>query len=218
MPIAFPLLGILTAYLIGSLPTAYLMGRVKGIDIRRAGSGNVGATNALRVLGKPWGFGCLLVDLLKGYLPAAFLLPAAWFAPAWPDRLWPWVVGLAAVAGHTCSPWLGFKGGKGVATSLGMLLAVIPLAMLILLPIALGIIAATGYVSLAAIVSCVLLPLILIAIDFRNPPWISVAVTSLLGLFIIWKHRSNIARLRAGTESRIFHRSSPHTSESGHAP
>ena len=204
-PLLTPL-ALLLAFFSGSIPTAYLMGRIRGIDIRRHGSGNVGATNAFRVLGKEWGIACLLFDMLKGWAPV-FLLASVRFAPAWPPLGWAWALGLAAILGHMFSPFVGFKGGKGVATSLGVLLAIHPLPMLAVLALGLAIIGATGYVSLASITGAILLPPLFGFWTARGEgrvAWLSVAITALLGAVIVWRHRANIARLRAGTENRII--------------
>jgi glycerol-3-phosphate acyltransferase PlsY len=213
-----PTIALLIAFLCGSTPTAKIMGRLKGIDITRHGSGNIGATNAFRVLGKHWGIACLVIDALKGFLPAMAFGAGAWAGERfrWQAidlRTWTLIVGLAAVAGHSFSPWVGFKGGKGVATSLGVYLAVAPIPLLICLGLGAALIAATGYVSVGSIVGAALLPILLIFI----PPggqrsWPVIAMTAALGGIIIYKHRANIGRLMNGTENRIFGR---RTAESG---
>ncbi len=193
------------AFLVGSIPTAFLMGRLRGIDIRRHGSGNVGATNAFRVLGKGWGIGCLLLDALKGWLPVTLL--AATTPVGLPAVAWPWALGLAAILGHMFTPWLGWSGGKGVATSLGVILAIEPLATLGALAVGLAIIGLTGYVSLASLTGAALLPLLIVGVGLaRQGDWdrVSFFVTLALAAAIFYKHRGNIVRLRAGTESRLF--------------
>lgn len=204
-----PLLALPLAFLSGSLPTALIMGRLRGIDIRAHGSGNIGATNAFRVLGKSWGLTCLLIDALKGWLPVAFL-GGALVSPVLgrPDSLagptWALVTGLAAIAGHSFSPWVGFKGGKGVATSLGVFLAVAPIPMLICFALGATIIAVTGYVSVASISGAFLLPVLMILLPSGGErAWPVIGLTAALGAFVIWKHKANIGRLIAGTESRI---------------
>ena len=217
MKLFLPWLAILISFLIGSIPTAYLMGRARGIDIRQHGSCNVGATNAFRVLGKGWGIACLILDMLKGLLPTAFLFSAALFRPGgMPAEGWLWLIGLAAIAGHMFTPFLGFRGGKGVATTLGVVLAIAPLPMIIVFLLGLAIIWLTGYVSVASIIGASLLPFLIAACYWRERPWISLSVTMALGLIIIWKHRGNIRRLRAGTEKKILRRHKPvSTSTSG---
>jgi acyl phosphate:glycerol-3-phosphate acyltransferase len=199
-----PIAALAGAFLIGSIPTGYLMGRLKGVDIRRHGSGNIGATNAFRVLGKSWGMLCLALDILKGWLPVAVLFPGEFFALGWPLDGWQWAVGLAAIAGHMFSPFLRFRGGKGVATSLGVILAIAPAPTLVVLLIGILLIWLTGYVSVASMTGAVLLPVLILIFYWDYPPWISICVTLGLGIAIIWKHRANIHRLRQGSETRLF--------------
>lgn len=200
-----PAASLLLAFLLGSLPTAFVMGKLKGIDIRTVGSGNVGATNAFRVLGKAAGIACLLIDAFKGWLPAMIFSTSAWRPEAMSRPVWMIVVGLAAIAGHSFSPWIGFKGGKGVATSLGVFLAVAPVPMLICLAVGIAIIAGTGYVSLASITGAALLPILMIVLPGRDGrAWPAIILAAALGAFVIWRHRANIKRLLAGTENRIF--------------
>ncbi len=199
-------LALLVSFFCGSIPTAYLMGKkIKGLDIRQFGSGNVGATNAFRVLGKGWGTTCLVLDVFKGWLPTMMLgaLLVSEHSLHWPSDAKYWAVGLAAILGHMFTPFLKFKGGKGVATSLGVVLAIAPLPVLIVAVVAVMIIWLTKYVSLASIIGSALLPLMILILQFKQDPWTSVTITTLLGLMIIWKHRSNIQRLRAGTEKRL---------------
>lgn len=206
----FAVLALALAFLSGSLPTALLMGKLKGVDIRKHGSGNVGATNALRVLGKGWGISCLVIDALKGWLPATLFAGQLVASIDWaPGELghpeWTLVVGLMAVIGHMFSPWVGWKGGKGVATSLGAFLAVAPLPILICLVIGIALIAVTGYVSLASITGAALLPiLILVFAPSGDRPWAVIIVAAFVGAFVIWKHRENIQRLMQGTENKVF--------------
>jgi glycerol-3-phosphate acyltransferase PlsY len=200
-----PPAALVLAFLIGSIPTAFVMGKLKGIDIRQHGSGNVGATNAFRVLGKAAGVACLIIDVLKGWFPAFVFSAGAWRPETMTRPTWMLVVGLAAIAGHSFSPWVGFKGGKGVATSLGVFLAVSPLPMLICLALGIAIIAVTGYVSLASITGAALLPILMIVLPGRDGRhWTVIILAAALGAFVIWRHRANIKRLLAGTESRIF--------------
>ena len=200
-------LALIIAFLIGSIPTALLMGMARGIDVRKHGSGNVGATNAMRVLGKPWGIACLLADMLKGWLPVAFLFPAELFgAPGVGPDAWRWAVALCAIAGHMFSPFLRFRGGKGVATSIGVMLAIAPLPLLIIVLVAVAIIWLTGYVSLASVVGASLLPVLILLLNLTRPPWVTILITALLAAVIVYKHRSNIRRLRQGTEARLFDR------------
>jgi acyl phosphate:glycerol-3-phosphate acyltransferase len=209
------LLSILVAFLLGSTPTALLMGRMKGVDIRQHGSGNIGATNALRVLGRRWGITCLVIDIIKGAVPAAMPMAELFTLPGSID-LWQWILGLSAIAGHMFSPWVGFRGGKGVATSLGVMLAIVTIPMTVAFLVGATVIWLWGYVSLGSVIGAVLLPLLialepLVRHDWAslraNPwglyPWFSLGLTTVLATMIVWKHRGNIQRLREGTERRI---------------
>lgn len=202
MPVLPFLLTAGAAYLMGSLPTGYLVARAKGIDIRRVGSGNIGATNVFRILGKPAGIFVLLVDALKGAL-AVLVLPglALSFAggadPAWLAL----VAALGAVLGHNYTCWLGFKGGKGIATSAGVLAALVPWAFLITLATFLVTLAVSRFVSLSSILAAAVLPF---AVAF-TPPGSKplILLTALLSTLAIVRHKANIQRLLAGTENRL---------------
>lgn len=195
------LLAVAAAYLLGSIPTGYLVARTKGLDIRQHGSGNIGATNVLRTLGKPLGISVFILDALKGY--AAAWLPHL-IAPAAPDWL-PIASAVAAIAGHNYTPWLGFKGGKGIATSAGVLLALLPLAVLAIAVVWCAVFFTTRYVSLASLSAAAALP-VAVALLWHfglggNPPLILFAL--LISTLAIWRHRTNIKRLREGTEPRL---------------
>jgi glycerol-3-phosphate acyltransferase PlsY len=162
-------------------------------------------------MGKKWGGLCLALDVLKGWLPVTLMAKAYLLTSlrGLPQDGWMWLAGLAAIAGHMFSPFLGFKGGKGVATSIGALLAIAPLALLAAIAAGLFVIWLTGYVSLASIACSAALPVLIVILNLarRSPvPWTSVLVTALLAVVIAWKHRANIQRLRQGTESRVFDR------------
>jgi glycerol-3-phosphate acyltransferase PlsY len=194
-----PLLGVLIAYLAGSIPFAYLAGKANGIDLRQHGSGNLGATNAMRVLGKKVGAVVYLCDTLKGMLPV-LLLPR--YVDSQRPDLWAIGFGVAAIVGHVFPIFLlGQGGGKGVATSGGVFfgLAFIPtLVSLLSFVIA---VALTRRVSIGSITAAIVLPLgVIIARGFANPVSIIALVVSVL---VIWLHRSNIARIADGTEPRI---------------
>jgi glycerol-3-phosphate acyltransferase PlsY len=211
---------LLLGYLCGSIPVGVLIGRAKGVDVRQAGSGNVGATNVSRLLGRPWGIACFLLDVLKGLTPvlAAGLLGHWSQAPLTGAKAWSWLaVGAAAVLGHVFPVWLGFRGGKGAATGLGAVLGYWP-AMTIAALAALvtwGVLVAIWrYVSLASIVAVAVLPLYVLIVGWllgmpsaTLTPF--VVVTLLLALLVIVRHRANIARLRAGTESKIGQKHQP---------
>ena len=190
------------AYVIGATPTSYWVGRVgHGLDLREAGSGNLGATNAFRVLGWKSALPVVVVDIAKGWGPAA-LFPAL----AGVSFPWSFAFGLAAVLGHMFSFWVGFRGGKGMATGAGMFLALAPAAVGAALVLWLVVTLSTGYVSLASIIVAAALPP-MIAVTPHEGGTTLVWLSSALAVFIIWKHRSNIGRLRRGEENR-FRRSS----------
>jgi glycerol-3-phosphate acyltransferase PlsY len=191
---------IISSYMLGSIPTGYLYGRLRGLDIRKQGSGNLGATNVLRVLGWQAGLLVLTLDISKGLAAVAFL-----------PRLTPYpamdylrvACGLAAVFGHTYTLFLGFKGGKGVATGCGVFLALAPLAACLALLIFVTLVAATRYVSVGSLTAAIFLPL-LIWLTGEAGRSSSVWWLSLLLLVgIIFLHRKNIQRLRQGTELRL---------------
>ncbi len=183
---------ILGSYLFGSIPCGYLLGKVRGVDLRCHGSGNIGATNAFRVLGIQLGIVVFICDVVKGLVPA---LVGARFGPGWGV-----LAGLAAVAGHSWSVFLGFRGGRGVATSTGVVLALMPKAVIIALIIWVLILLSTGYVSLASIIATVSLPVIAL---FLQAPWIYFVFAIPAPLLIVVRHLPNIRRLRNGIEPRI---------------
>lgn len=200
---------MLISYLAGSTPTSIIIGHItKGIDIRKHGSGNAGATNVYRVLGWKFALIVIIVDVFKGWLPAAIFAPAFFYAQIIPDLgVVQILCGFSAVLGHTYTVFAGFKGGKGVGTLAGVLLALFPLAFLFCLAVAVITIILTGYVSLASILASASLPIFL----FLLPPFIgiepaplSLMVFSLLiPWFITFTHRSNLQRLRSGEENRF---------------
>ena len=188
---------LVASYLLGALPTSYVVGRVfRGIDLRQHGSGNLGATNLFRILGWKYAVPVALVDIAKGAVPVALLAPLAsgstYFALA---------AGLAAVLGHAFSPFVGFKGGKGVATAAGAMLALTPLAVAVLIVIWAAIVFATGYVSLGSIVAALLLPVLVWLLHPASRGL--VPFDALVALGIVWLHRANVRRLLAGTEHRF---------------
>jgi acyl phosphate:glycerol-3-phosphate acyltransferase len=188
------------SYLIGSIPAGYLVGRLVGVDIRRIGSGNIGATNVLRALGKPYGYAVFLFDFFKGV--AAVQLSTLLAYRAHSDReLVGIMAGILCVIGHTYPIWLGFRGGKGVATSAGVLFGLMPIAALLVMIVWLVIFQITKYVSVASIGAAVALPLTaLLMVSLRRTGMALVYFSICLMVVIIWRHRSNLARLRKGTE------------------
>lgn len=188
---------LIAAYLLGAIPTSYIVARVaKGIDLREHGSGNLGATNTYRVLGWAAAIPVFVLDIAKGWFPTAMF-------PLWDGQAspyWALAYGSAAIVGHMFSIFVGFRGGKGVATSAGMLLALAPVATLVGLLAWLLVVFLTGYVSLGSITAAALVPLVVAATQGTGPVlWLCLV----LAAFIIWAHRSNIRRLRAGTENRF---------------
>jgi glycerol-3-phosphate acyltransferase PlsY len=185
---------VIAAYLIGSIPTGLLLGKVFGVDIRTTGSGNIGATNVYRTLGRKVGVMTLVGDCLKGLIPVLVAkqmgLPDLGIA----------LVGLAAFLGHVYTVFLGFKGGKGVATALGVFLGLSPLSVLLTLAVFVLVLFKWRYVSLGSIVAAAAMPVFVAAIDRRLS---IVVVTLLVAVLVIWKHRENIKRLRAGSESKF---------------
>ena len=185
---------LLAAYLIGAFPSSYVVGRlVRGIDLREHGSGNLGATNAFRVLGWRAATPVFILDTFKGWLPP-FLFPRIDGWPAWELAL---AYGAAAVIGHVFSIYVGFKGGKGVATGGGVFLALAPLAVLISFVTWTVLLLITGTVSIASLASAVALP---IAVWLLGSPTLVLALALALALFVIYAHRANIRRLLRGEE------------------
>ena len=191
------------AFLLGAVPFGYLAGRMRGVDLRAHGSGNIGATNALRVLGPGTGAAVFLLDVCKGLLP---VLAAQRLEERAAGGGWIVVgTGLAAILGHTYSPFLRFKGGKGVATSLGVIVGLSPLVAGLSLGVVALVVAATRFVSLGSILAALTqaslfwLPLF----DGHAAPLPFRLFGLLAALFVIVKHRGNIERLRQGTETRF---------------
>jgi glycerol-3-phosphate acyltransferase PlsY len=196
---------VLASYLLGSIPTGFLVARARGLDIRTVGSGNIGATNVFRYLGKPAGIFVLLMDALKGWLAVAVLskLLQSWPEPGASTLETEWIslcAGLGAVLGHNFTFWLHFKGGKGIATSAGVLTALVPGPLLIIFAVFVVVFALTRYVSLGSICASAALPP---ACLITGQSLLIVIVCSVMSVLAIYKHRSNIKRLLAGTESRI---------------
>jgi glycerol-3-phosphate acyltransferase PlsY len=200
-------LGIaLVSYLIGSIPSGYLAGRLGGVDIRQQGSGNIGATNVTRVLGKRYGYPVFLADFIKGF--SAILL-APWlgrlFGLSSSPEISQVVAGVFVVVGNAFPPWLRFRGGKGVATSAGLFFGLIPAAAVIATLIWIIAFYTTRYVSLASVVAALALPVTVFIINHvtgMHRPFVFY-MTSTLAAIVILRHRTNIARLLRGTEQRF---------------
>lgn len=186
---------ILASYVLGSVPTGLWLGlRFRGIDIREHGSRNIGATNTMRVLGKGLGGAALAADILKGWVPVVLFAQAA----AWPYL--PLACGVAAILGHSFSLFLGFKGGKGVATSTGVFLGLLPIPTLIAAVVFGIVLAATRMVSAGSISAAVAL---CIAAFFFTESWVMRGIVALMAALVILKHRDNIKRILRGEENRI---------------
>jgi glycerol-3-phosphate acyltransferase PlsY len=195
------------AYLLGSIPTGYVVARSRGVDIRTVGSGNIGATNVFRILGKPAGIFVLVVDALKGFVSCYFVGPLVYrlVVGALEDdsathEFLKITGGLFAILGHNYTCWLKFKGGKGIATSAGVVLGLLPQAFAVSFGVWLVTFAITRYVSVASMAGAFVLPFGAWFFD-HSPRMIIVA--AIIGVLAIYKHRSNIQRLLNGTENRV---------------
>lgn len=197
----------LLAYLLGSFPTGYVLGRMGGIDVRNVGSGNVGATNVTRVLGKRFGYPVFVIDFLKGLVPVLLTRAIAYRCQLDPTAadLCVALAGMFSVIGHSYPVWLGFKGGKGVATSLGVIFGVSWIAALIMGGVWIVIFMITRYVSVASIAAAIALPVAMGTLLFLNELRSAVLVyfSLLLAAIVVIRHRSNLSRLLRGTEPRF---------------
>lgn len=195
---------IVASYLLGSIPAAYIAGRANGVDLRKHGSGNLGATNVLRVLGTKIGIAVFLFDMAKGAAPVLFFprwIPAG-DTPFHDATIFGIVCGVAAIIGHVRPIYLKFgKGGKGVATAAGVFLALAPIQTLLALVIFVVVLMSSGFVSLGSLTSAAMLPILLgLTAGLRSPLF---AISVLLAAFVFWTHRANIRRLRNGEEHRF---------------
>jgi acyl phosphate:glycerol-3-phosphate acyltransferase len=203
---------VITSYLVGAIPFGLLIAKMHGIDIRTIGSGNIGATNVSRALGKKWAYLCFALDVLKGLIPmlaAMIILPHELTI----TKIWLWLaVGAAAILGHVFPVYLKFKGGKGVATSLGVVLGLWPfytIVGLITFVIWVVVVKIWRYISLGSIIGAVVFPLLLATAICIIPEWQFAALWPLLaaavvlGTILIFRHKDNIKRLLAGTEHKI---------------
>ena len=203
------LLLLFISYVIGSTPTSIIVGKItKGIDIREHGSGNAGGTNVFRVLGWKPALVVVIVDIFKGWLPAAYIATNYFQNQPIPDQgVIQILAGFAAVLGHTYTVFAGFRGGKGVGTLAGMLLALYPIAVPLCLLVFVLTLIMTGYVSVGSIFAATSLPIFLLLMPplfGRDPAQFSLLIFALLvPWFVIYTHRSNIGRLREGSENRF---------------
>jgi len=198
---------LLGSYLLGSIPFGYVAGKIRGIDIRKIGSGNIGATNVVRVLGKRYGYSVFVLDFLKGFGAVKISMSIATDArPEWASpEIFGIFAAIASVIGHSFPVWLKFRGGKGVATSAGALFGLIPLAALIGVVIWVLIFWFTRYVSVASVVAAATLPLVILIMTRLNQIHGNALFYSSLGLaaVVMWRHRSNFSRLMHGSEPRF---------------
>ena len=194
---------LLGAYLIGGVPFGFLIGKMRGVDVRTVGSKNIGATNVFRTVGKKWGLLAFFCDVMKGLVPT--LVAKMLYAETMP--VMPILVGITCVAGHMLTPYMKFKGGKGVATAFGALIALMPATVGIAFAIFAFTFACSNYISLGSCVAATSLA-VMVWIPFLDHAGyedlpLCVLVT-LIAAFIVWKHRSNIGRLARGEENKIF--------------
>ena len=202
MPVLSYILTALAAYLLGSFPTGFLVGKAKGVDIRTVGSKNMGATNVFRTVGKKLGIFVLLVDALKGWAAVALISKLAphLLSSTAPEDYLRITAGVSAILGHNYTCWLQFKGGKGIATTAGVMAALVPWALLIALAVFILFFVATRFVSVGSIAAAAVLPF---ATWFTTHDVGLTAISTALGALAIAKHKKNIQRLMDGTENRI---------------
>lgn len=206
------LITLIISYAVGGIPCGFLIGKYNQIDIRSHGSGNIGATNILRICGKKWGYFCFLLDALKGFAPVLTAKNLLVSEGLRYSEYIPIIAVIGVVMGHVWSPYLGFRGGKGVATSAGALLAVNPGATLLALFIWYLVFSCSRYVSLASISAAVALPVVAILINpltkhtiyYQEKPVLVFLVC--LSVLVIFKHKVNIQRLLNGTESKFINK------------
>jgi glycerol-3-phosphate acyltransferase PlsY len=195
-----PIVGVIIAYLAGSIPSAYIAGRLRGVDLRKHGSGNLGATNVVRVLGPRIGAAVFIADLLKGFLPVYFL---PMYTETLRPELWALVYGAATILGHVKPIFLlGKGGGKGVATASGVFLALAFVPMLIAEVVWITTFYLTRYVSLASLAGAAVLPIAILALS-REPQSPVFIASVMIAVFVFWTHRANIGRLRRGQEHKF---------------
>ena len=198
---------LLGSYLLGSIPFGCAAGKIRGIDIRKTGSGNIGATNVVRVLGKRYGYPVFVLDFLKGFGAVKISMSIATDArPEWGSpEIFGILAAVASVIGHSFPLWLKFRGGKGVATAAGALFGLVPLATLIAVIIWISVFWFTRYVSVASMVTVATLPLVILIMTRLNQIHGNALFYSSLGIaaVVIWRHRSNFSRLMHGSEPRF---------------
>ncbi len=197
---------IVSAYFLGSIPFGLIISKMVGKDIRKEGSGNIGATNVLRVLGWKYGLPVFLLDISKGFLPAFYVWE---YTDA--DLYIAMLAGIAAIIGHIFPVYLKFKGGKGVATGLGVFLGLAPLPAIIVLIVFVIAFLSTGYVSVGSISAAISLPIVIIVYNYYKAglsvyPRYFIITSFVIALFVVYRHKSNIKRLMKGEEMRILYK------------
>lgn len=211
---AWTIAALLVSYLLGSIPTAYLFGKIlKGVDIRKVGSGNVGATNAMRILGKGPGISVLFLDILKGFIAVMFLGSYFINKPVlFSSESLLILMGISCICGHNWTIFLQFKGGKGIATSFGVLIALaariagLNIALIYVILIWFIVFIISRMVSLASILAALFLPVFCILFKQSGPV---IALSLLLSAFVVIRHKANILRIAKGQESRLYFRKKP---------
>jgi acyl-phosphate glycerol 3-phosphate acyltransferase len=194
---------VVLAYLLGSIPFGFLAGLIAGVDVRKSGSGNIGATNVLRLLGKKYGYTVFVADVLKGFLAVRFGL---WLGDdPTGSHLLGIVAALCVVLGHSFPIWLGLRGGKGVATSAGACIGLLPTPTLFAAVVWIAVFFCYRYVSLASIVAATVLPIVIwtMSLPGGDADYPMLALSVVVAVLVIWRHRSNILRLFKGTEPRF---------------
>lgn len=186
-------IAIAAGYLLGSIPFGYLIGRWRGVDLRSVGSGNTGAANAFRNLGRRWGLAVAGLDIAKG-------VAGALIGRALTDDSWPIAAGAAVMVGAIFPVWLRFRGGKGVAAGGGVLIGLFPIASAILVPVWIAIVLLTRITSLAAILASIAFVPLAWLLGY---PWPYLLLAAAMAALVIYRHRTNIARLRDGTEAKL---------------
>jgi glycerol-3-phosphate acyltransferase PlsY len=217
LPFAAAFMGFMFGFIPGAIPFGYLVGRTRGIDLRRLGSGNIGFTNVIRVMGWQYGVPVLVLDMAKGFLPVFFTAALVRATASGPNELMTIhhlfgarlellrvITGLGAILGHVYTPVLKFKGGKGVATTAGVVLALTPWTMLLCLGVFLIILLSTRYLSLASITAAIALPIA--TAWFARGQAAVLIFTLLVAILLLFRHVSNIKRLLAGNENRFVWR------------
>lgn len=195
-------LWLLAAYLIGGIPFGFLIGKLRGVDVRTVGSKNIGATNVFRTVGKKWGFLALFLDMMKGFGPT-YAATCVFGNAHW----LPLVVGVTTAVGHMLTPYMKFKGGKGVATGAGMLFGLVPGLMGITFLVFVALFASSNYISLGSCGAATFIGVMIWVPVLGYPGYTNLPqciLVSLIAAFVVYKHRANIGRLIAGNENKIY--------------